>query len=212
MATAAAYPPVTGGKIKLEYGIGRLVSFKFLQGKNVEGLYGPQVLFTCEDDARLYLDCEDGSDVERQLADLGVQRNEGVILTKIRHPRGGGHSRRVARAEPNEDAKFVEQLRGSDRACPAAEGRTGGSENLAADAAPAIAETPKPAIQTHTNTAAPATPEAAGMMAAMCAAVDAIIETHAYAQRRGLGVTFSEESVRAIGLSIYIGQQRAGAR
>ena len=41
---------------------------------------------------------------------------------------------------------------------------------------------------------------AVAMCAAMCAAVDAVLETQAYATRRGLGVTFSEESVRAIGL------------
>lgn len=78
-------------------------------------------------------------------------------------------------------------------------------------------EPPPAPAQTATNngdhTTGPAifTTDAAPMLAAMCAAVDAIVETQAYAQRRGLGVTFSEESVRAIGLSIYIGNQR-GAR
>jgi hypothetical protein len=64
----------------------------------------------------------------------------------------------------------------------------------------------------------PVTPEperrmssaAACMCSAMCAAVDAIIETQAYATRSGIGLTFSEESVRAIGLSIYIDQCRNG--
>ena len=42
------------------------------------------------------------------------------------------------------------------------------------------------------------------MCSAMCSALDAALETQAYAQRKGLGLTFSEESVRAIGLSIYI--------
>jgi len=50
------------------------------------------------------------------------------------------------------------------------------------------------------------------MCAAMCAALDAVMETEAYANRRSRGLTFSEESVRAIGLSIYIGNQRGGAR
>jgi hypothetical protein len=48
------------------------------------------------------------------------------------------------------------------------------------------------------------------MMAAMCSAVDAILETQAYATRKGLGLTFSEESVRAIGLSIYITNCKGG--
>lgn len=42
------------------------------------------------------------------------------------------------------------------------------------------------------------------MCSAMCSAVDAVLETQAYAARKHLGLTFSEESVRAIGLSIYI--------
>jgi hypothetical protein len=59
----------------------------------------------------------------------------------------------------------------------------------------------------------PITPNAAAMCAAMMAAVDAVIETQAYAARKGLGLTFGEESVRAMGLSIYIGnQQKGGAR
>ena len=51
---------------------------------------------------------------------------------------------------------------------------------------------------------------AACMMSSMCAAVDAAVETQAYAARKGLGLTFSEESIRAIGLSIYIDACRNG--
>jgi hypothetical protein len=54
------------------------------------------------------------------------------------------------------------------------------------------------------------TAAAACMMASMCSAVDAIIEVQAYATRKGMGLTFSEESVRAIGLSIYIDACRNG--
>lgn len=56
------------------------------------------------------------------------------------------------------------------------------------------------------------TAAAACMMASMCSAVDAIIEVQAYATRKGIGLTFSEESVRAIGLSIYIDACRHGVR
>jgi hypothetical protein len=58
----------------------------------------------------------------------------------------------------------------------------------------------------------PITPRAACMCAAMMAAVDAVLETQAYAARKGLGLTFGEESVRAIGLSIYISDCKGGAR
>lgn len=55
-------------------------------------------------------------------------------------------------------------------------------------------------------------PAAACMASAMMAAVDAIIETQAYATRKGLGLTFGEESIRAIGLSIYINECKGGSR
>jgi hypothetical protein len=56
----------------------------------------------------------------------------------------------------------------------------------------------------------PVTPASAKMCAAMCAAVDAALETQAYAARRGLDVEFSEESIRCIGLSIYISNEKGG--
>jgi hypothetical protein len=100
-----------------------------------------------------------------------------------------------------------------------------GAGSVAETTPPAIAQTTTSAAQSATSRNGngttpppPPAPEqtrklsgaASCMMAAMCSAVDAIIETQAYATRRGIGLTFSEESVRAIGLSIYIDACRNG--
>jgi hypothetical protein len=80
--------------------------------------------------------------------------------------------------------------------------------------APPARDTPAPGPFRESVPPAPPTLNAATqcMMSAMCSAVDAALETQAYAQRKGLGLTFSEESIRAIGLSIYISACKGGAR
>jgi hypothetical protein len=90
--------------IKLEYGIPQVFAPKFLTGKDSSkpSLYPPfqpRVGFTMIGDRKLWLDAEDGSDLERGMRDLGVQVGDFIRVTKIKHPRGGGHSIRVELAE-----------------------------------------------------------------------------------------------------------------
>ncbi|HWE51414.1 MAG TPA: hypothetical protein VG273_16600, partial [Bryobacteraceae bacterium] len=98
---AAAYNPQNNGgpreKIKFEYGRPETLALKFVSGKNVDGRFGPQVMFTTTDERVFYLDYEDASDVESTLAGLQVQPGQPVQITKIRHPRGGGHGFQVHR-------------------------------------------------------------------------------------------------------------------
>lgn len=268
MATTQARPYLAGSaEIKLEYGVAQTFALKFITGKNCGEAkfppFGPRVLFTALDDRRLWLGGEDASDFEHALVDLGIQPADFIRVTKIKHPRGGGHSIRVERVVDANDANDADDapawvrtdpdMRHAVRMPPSRQtydnapsreealleksvelARERGAAafqrppaRISPDSAPTPAyttngttsdHTPKPAAahqQTATNnsdhTAGQAifTTDAAPMLAAMCAAVDAIVETQAYAQRRGLGVTFSEESVRAIGLSIYIGNQRS---
>ena len=197
-------------------------------------------MFTAIDSRKLFVDGEDASDIERGMRELAIRPGEDFVrLTKVRHARGGGHSIRVERVEDagdTDNAPAWVRERGNPDTHPdtrhavrkpsreealleksvdmARERGAGAFQRTPSRVSP---EPPPAPAQTATNNgdhtagAAIFTTDAAPMLAAMCAAVDAIVETQAYAQRRGLGVTFSEESVRAIGLSIYIGNQR-GAR
>jgi hypothetical protein len=177
-------------EIKLEYGVAQKFALKFATGKAVQSSFpGGRVMFTAVDERKLFLNDEDANDFERGVRDLGIVAGEDFVrVTKVRHPRGGGHSLRVERVE--------------DDTSQDVSGRLGTSQPVQSRVAQP-AQTPAEPAQLAI------TPASAQMCAAMCAAVDAIIETQAYASRRGLGVTFSEESVRAIGLSIYIGAARA---
>jgi hypothetical protein len=210
MATPGMHVARTGDTIKLEYGIPEIFALKYVTGKNCGDAkfppFLPRVLFTAIDDRKLFLDAEDGSDLERGMRDLGIGPADFVKVTKIRHPRGGGHSIVVERVDEENDAREpvteTQLERQLTRSIEAQRARNAAPRETRTASASSESNLPAPTI----------TPASAAMCAAMCAAVDAILETQAYATRRGLGVTFSEESVRAIGLSIYIGAQRAGGR
>ena len=235
MATTQTRPYLANADIKLEYGAPQTFALKFAEGKSVESRYpGGRVMFTALDDRKLFLDDEDASDLERTMRELGIGVADFMRVTKIRHARGGGHSIRVERIPDDNPDTQPDMRHPAAAGCPRRRRRAHGSAARKVGRAGARArracafqrtparvclpEPPPAPAQTATNNgdhtagAAIFTTDAAPMLAAMCAAVDAIVETQAYAQRRGLGVTFSEESVRAIGLSIYIGNQRSGGR
>ena len=223
MATATATP--RGAEIKLEYGQPARFALKFNEGKNVDGRYGPRVMFTTTDDEKLWLDQEDGSDLEGRVRELGIRQGELIMVTKVRLARGGGHALRVERAmtdtpEPRPDLKFEAQLRGSiDLANrqKAAAGTTPiapaapsvplyGGHGITAPAAPVTS------IQAHSNVNAPPAPSTATgrLMACFMQSIDAIAEAQQYANRRGLGITFSSEDVRATAISCWISVCKEG--
>jgi hypothetical protein len=203
MATAIRAP--RQDEIKLETNRPQTFALKFATGKEV-GQWG-NVMFTAVDERRLFLNTEDANEFEHALVDLNYQPAEFIRVTRTKHgsARGGGFSIRVERVEDTAGAAPSCEVPAPSReeallAKSVEMARQNGAQAFHA-AQPAAADPDLPVI----------TPASAAMTAAMRAAVDAIIETQAYAQRRGLGVTFSEESVRAIGLSIYIGGQRQQA-
>jgi hypothetical protein len=203
----------TSTTIKLDYGVPEIVAFKFLTGKNVEGKYGAQVLFTCDDDRRIYLEPEDGSDVERAIGTMGIQRGDPVTLTKIKHPRGGGHSIRVERAaaETRPDERFEAQLKGSIELA-----RRRRAEGGPASSPPAITTTEAPATvtsQAHSNGNAkqPLSPVSAKFMSAYKEAIDTLVEAKVYAQRQGLAIEIRCEDVRCLAATLII-QQNGCAR
>lgn len=108
--------------IKLEYGVSETLCFRFIEGKNLGKSEFPpfaiRVRFSTQDDRSLFLDAEDASDLERGLRNAGVDPRQGdfVRVTKIRHPRGGGHSIRVERVEDEADQS------GSSRVEPGRDG------------------------------------------------------------------------------------------
>jgi hypothetical protein len=56
------------------------------------------------------------------------------------------------------------------------------------------------------------TPAATQLASALCAAIDACVEAETYAQRKGLKLQFEAGDLRAMALSIFIGNQRKDVR
>lgn len=204
---ATAINSARADEIKLETNIPQTFALKFSTGKPV-GNWG-NTMFTAVDSRRLFLNAEDAGEFEHALLDLRVQPAEFIRVTRVHHGgRGGGFSIRVERVEdvPETDARLIARL---ERSVALAREKSGSP--AAPDRAPEPEKLHQQVQQVNSSAAAGlvVTPASAAMCAAMRSAVDAILETQAYATKRGLGLTFSEESVRAIGLSIYIGQQQA---
>ncbi len=207
MALAARAATPINNEIKLEYGIGQTFALKYVTAKPVFTKYpGGRAMFTAVDERKLFLNDEETSEFEHALADLGVQVADFIRVTKVRMPHGGGAAIRVERvpdaAEPDEPVSGR-----LDTPQTRTEALLEKSVEMARSKGPAAFSTPKPAPVSN-----PVTPRSAAMCAAMCAAVDSVIETQAYAARKGLGLTFGEESVRAIGLSIYSSDCKGGVR
>jgi hypothetical protein len=223
MATAIA--PRGGDEIKLEYGVPQVVAFRFVTGKNVAGNYGPRVLFTSVDERKLWLDAEDGSDLERGLRDLGVGPADFVRITKIRGVHGGGHSLRVERHGDAADAHgnapgisdIERQLAASIAALEAAkrEREKAAAAPISAPAATPIQKEEKnPGVQPGVQQSnGPITQTTARMCAAFCVAIDAMHEARAYAARQGFGaINFTSEDLRAVALTAFIQDAKGGAR
>lgn len=189
MATAINSPRASGDKVELEIGVPRILTLLYNKPRETQF----SLMFSTEQGA-LFIPTAEASDFEHDLAALRVGRGDSIRVTKVKHGgRGGGFTYRVERAEgAPSDRDYCNQLEQSVR-----------NAHAAKHGAATVSDAGLPVSDTIAANA---------MCAAMCSAVDAIVETQAYAARKGLGVTFSEESVRAIGLSIYIDGRRSGSR
>jgi hypothetical protein len=191
--------------IKFTPGVPHVIALKYDAGKNCEGKFGPQVQYTTTDGQIFWLDPEPASDIEREMQELGIRAGQDFKITKVKTSHGG-HRYEIDRVRQQGDAggHNVPSRSGAGRvvSAPVADSQP---RSMGANSQP-----PNHSLREPETT--PITPRAAAMCAAMMAAVDAVLETQAYATRKGLGLTFGEESVRAIGLSIYISDCKGGAR
>ena len=173
-------------------------------GENVEGKFGDQVAFATSG-GTLYLDPEPASVIEGDMRRLGIQYGETFSLTRAQT--GGFIVRRAGDSGGNNNGRLP--AASAPSRAPAATTASQSINNNHYYNPPA----PEAAAAVSTTVATPPEGMTAAtqcLMSAMCSAIDAAIETQAYAARKGLGVTFSEESIRAMGLSIYINVCKGG--
>lgn len=222
MATVQTTP--RAGEFKPEYGAAEVIAFKFTEPKIFPGTYGERGLFTLTDERKFWCDADDASDIYRELGAKGIQRNQPFRLTKIRHPRGGGHSFRVEALAANAPAWVTDVATAPRSRTPEPPTR----EEMQLEQSLALtrahgaqffqrgahvqrpAEAPESASPFPPATAeAPARTASHQLMSAYLAAIDAVSEAQAYADRKGLKVTFSSEDVRATAISCFIQAEKA---
>jgi hypothetical protein len=178
--------------LKFTPGVSEVIALKFDEGKNCQGKFGPQVQYTTTRGEIFWLDPEPASDVERELANLGISAGQEFRLTMVKTSHGG--SRFVV--ERQQDAR-----------------RDAGGHNVPErGAAPRYAE-PAPMARAVVPEppplpSNPITPQSAKLCASMCSMIDAIVEAKAYAVRRGM--EFTSEDMRAMCVSAYINECKGG--
>jgi len=191
--------------LKLQNNVPAVIALQFATGKIAESTIPnapSQVMFTLCDGRKLFVPLS----VADSIRAAGIQAGSDFEILKA-----SAHDYRIrflgeaVAAQTAPAPNYTSNYTGSQHNAAPPPAQSNGHH------APPPAPPPvQPAAPPVAPAALKTSPAAACMMAAMCSAVDAILETQAYATRRGLGLTFSEESVRAIGLSIYIDQCRNG--
>jgi hypothetical protein len=202
-------------KIKFEYGAPVEVALKYPGGKNVVGKFGDQALFTCTDDRVFYLDPEPASDIETRIRELGIRTGEPFRLTKIRHAHGGGCSFHVDRLVDETDlARTLTRSIAARTQQEAPQPSKAATPPMHTTTAPIEPPTrhvsAQQDVQPERNHNAPTVTRSGAMCAAFMVAIDAVGEAQAYADRKGLKITFTSEDVRATAISAYISDCKGG--
>ena len=206
------------------------LSLKYTSFRHVAGAFGPQAMLKTSL-GTLYLDPEPASNLETQMRDLAITPGEKIRMTRIRKPRG--YDWEVQRIEPAPEEQLAKspEAREGNGHCnipdefPAASSglaETEAAENTEGN----LTELPPPEAdatqdsRTQDDSQPPARPPAAPsippgtlkLMACFMQAIDAVAEAQTYCGRKGLGVTFTSEDIRATAISCWISCRDGGAR
>lgn len=171
--------------LKLEPDTPHTLTLKYPAGRQVEGVYGPQLLWTLANGDRLYTPLQVGPQIEA----LGIRPGEPFVLTKRRNGRAFNWiaSRTTDFSPANEGcfAKSPDNIGAHDKPAPAHK-----------TPAPAHSGPPAPAIE-HTPAITPAR-----LQAALTAAIRAAAAVEAHAAALGYSCKFSSADISAMGLSV----------
>jgi len=178
-------------KVTFQTNIPVEVALKYGDGKDVNGQYGDQVLYTLMDGRVMYV----APIVRKQIEDLGIGRGELFTITKAEKKNG---ARRTIEWQVSANRRTASQRNG---------------ESVADNGRPAGAGPGKqPLGQPSGNgLVGPAMPAGAGaqfLKHALALAVDAVAEAERYAGTHGISIQFTSEDVREIGLRIYANAAR----
>lgn len=182
-----------------DFGVPKVLALK-AAGQSVEGQYGVQVRFATATGDSLYLDESPAGDLMRGMQELGIRYGEDFVLRRAKTSHGG--SRFIIERQPVRDA--------GGHNVPERHAETFGarmSEALAPAQRTAAPES-EPSIYTKQTV----TPTSAKLLAAYMIAIDTLVESQVYAQRKGLMLTIACEDVRCLAALVLIDNAKGGGR
>lgn len=184
-----------------------IVSLDFgSDGIEKEGKHGVDYMYTCNnDDAIMFLP----PDARNALRIAGVQPGEEIAL--IKRKAGKQTLWEIQRVEEEPDPRPAPP-RTTRQLAAAAATRAAAPAPSSAQASGAVVRDPATVTQPARPTAVQQPTATAQLAAALCAAIDAAVEAETYANRKGLKLQMSADDIRAMALSIYIGNQRKEIR
>ena len=178
-------------KVHFQTNIPVEVALKYGDGKEVNGQYGDQVLYTLTDGRVMYVP----PTVKRRIEELGIGRGELFTLTKAEKKNG---TRRTI------EWLVAAGERGEKPPCGSVQAVTGQRPAQHRTAAAAVGkENGQRAHLTHDAKGFLVTNHGQLLLQSLAAAVDVAAATERYAAAAGVEVQFTSEDLREIGLRIY---------
>ena len=194
-------------KVEFATNVPVAVVLAYDDGKEVEGKFGAQVMYSLADGRVMYVPLF----VEEQIRKLGIRKGQEFYITKSEVKNGTRRSIQwIVDANDTAETAIAEPEPPPPKA---ADNRT--PPTVPAAAAPPNSASPGPA---HNSNGAPGStaPEVRAvnghsrqdvLLQSMLAAIHVAMTVERHAADKGWSLRFSSEDVRAIGLSLFIGQR-----
>ena len=177
-------------KVQFQTNVPVEVALKYNDGKEVNGQYGDQVLYTLTDGRVMYVP----PIVKRRIDELGIERGELFTLTKAEKKNGTRRTIEWLVAAEQSESRHTQT---SDRGVNGRQRRNGVGEGIAGNGharRPSASSDAKGFLVTG---------QGQFLLESLAAAVDAAATTERYATACGVELQFTSEDVREIGLRIY---------
>ena len=178
-------------KVQFQTNVPVEVALKYNDGKEVNGQYGDQVLYTLTDGRVMYVP----PIVKRRIDELGIGRGELFTLTKAEKKNG---TRRTIEWLVAAGERGERDTQTSDQEVNGRQRRNG----AAGEAVAGNGHARRPSASSDAKGFL-VTGQGQFLLQALAAAVDAAATTERYATACGVELQFTSEDVREIGLRIY---------
>lgn len=178
--------------IRFDLNIPQTVTLKYAGGKEVEGRYGNQFMYSLADGRVMYVD----PDVAAKITEQAIAPGQPFAICKREIKQG--RSRRIEwQVVRVEDAGQTGQIGQAERGAPPARAAAPSATTRTADA----------------NSTAPRSSTIASQMmgSALVAAIDSLLIAEQYGKKQGMELQFEEEDVRAVAATLFIQFCKASA-